>query len=363
MGKRILLSGYFGFDNVGDEAILQAECTQLRKLDPEVELSALIDNKARAEELHLKAYKRKSIWQVYKAVSECDLLISGGGGLFQDSTGVGSVMYYGAILTLAAILNKPSFIFSQGFGPIRTDLGRLLAKQLLPFATKASFRDEESLQEFKKFAPEVETVLTADPAFLLQAESEQKTQEMVEKCGLASVKAPVVVVALRSWFDLDLASKAEAFNKWLSAFTEQERPHLLVLPLQYWYDEGISRRFTSLIKYPCTMAPKLDASEIVSLLAAKPIEMVAAMRLHAVILATASAKPTLGIAYDPKVSRICQLCEAPCVPLEKLSAEELSSKLAETWLQRKQLGEKIGQNGTALRQKALQAFNIALEMI
>ena len=48
MGKRILLSGYFGFDNVGDEAILEAECTQLRQLDPSLELSALIDNQARA---------------------------------------------------------------------------------------------------------------------------------------------------------------------------------------------------------------------------------------------------------------------------------------------------------------------------
>ena len=363
MGKKILLSGYFGFDNVGDEAILEAECLQLRKLEPDIELSALIDNKKRAEELHLKAYKRKSIWQIYKAISECDLLISGGGGLFQDSTGVGSVMYYGAILTLAAILNKPSFIFSQGFGPIRTDLGKLLAKQLLPFANKASFRDEESLQEFKKFAPGVDAVLTADPAFLLQSESEEKSQEMLEKCGLASVKAPIAVVALRSWFDLELASKAEAFNKWLSTFKEEERPHLLVLPLQYWYDEGISRRFTSLIKYPCTMAPQLNASEIVSLLAAQPIEMVAAMRLHAIILAASSAKPTLGIAYDPKVSRICQLCEAPCVPLEKLSADELSQKLTETWNIRHELGEKIGKNAAALRQKALQAFSIALEMV
>ncbi len=363
MGKRILLSGYFGFDNVGDEAILEAECTQLRKLDPSLELSALIDNKARAEELHLKAYKRKSIWQIYKAISECDLLISGGGGLFQDSTGIGSVMYYGAILTMAAILNKPSFIFSQGFGPIRTDLGKFIAQQLLPFANKASFRDEESLQEFKKFAPRVEAVLTADPAFLLQAESEQKSLEALEKCGVASVKAPIVVVALRSWFELELASKAEAFNKWLSSFSEEERPHLLVLPLQYWYDEGISRRFTSLIKYPCTMAPQLNVSEMVSLLAAKPVEMVVAMRLHAIILASSSAKPTLGIAYDPKVSRICQLCEAPCLPLEKLSVEDLSENLSKTWQHREELGKKIGQNASALRQKALQAFNIALEMI
>lgn len=363
MGKRILLSGYFGFDNVGDEAILEAECTQLRQLDPSLELSALIDNQARAEELGLKAYKRKSLWQIYQAISQCDLLISGGGGLFQDSTGIGSIMYYGAIIAIAAILNKPSFIFSQGFGPIRTDLGKWLAKLLLPLATKASFRDEESRQEFEKFAPGVEAVLTADPAFLLQAQNEQKSLAMLEKCGLASVQAPIVVVALRSWFELELAAKAEAFNQWLATFSAEERPHLLVLPLQYWYDEGISRRFTSLIKYPCTMAPRLNAAEIVALLAAKPIEMVAAMRLHAIILASSASKATLGIAYDPKVSRICKLCEVPWVALEKLSADTLSKSLNETWLQREALGKKIGQNNAALREKALQAFKIALEML
>ncbi|MGM9998593.1 MAG: polysaccharide pyruvyl transferase CsaB [Candidatus Bruticola sp.] len=363
MGRKILLSGYFGFDNVGDEAILEAECAQLRRLDPNVELSALIDNKARAEELQLKAYKRKSPWHIYKAISACDLVISGGGGLFQDSTGVSSVMYYGAILAMAAILNKPSFIFSQGFGPIRTDLGKMLAKQLLPLACRASFRDEESLQEFKKYAPKVEAILTADPAFLLFSKNKELSASMLQKCGLDNVKAPIAVVSLRSWFGLELASKAEAFNKWLADFAEEDRPHLLVLPMQYWYDEGISRRFVSLIKYPCTLAPQLKATEIAALLASEQIEMAAAMRLHTVILAAAASKATLGIAYDPKVSRICQLCGAPCLPLEKLEADELIRKLHETWQRRFELGGTIGINAENMRDKALQAFNIALEMV
>ncbi|MGM9992120.1 MAG: polysaccharide pyruvyl transferase CsaB [Candidatus Bruticola sp.] len=363
MGKKILLSGYFGFDNIGDEAILEAECAQLRRLDPDVELSALIDNKARAEELRLRAYKRKSLWQIYKAISSCDLVISGGGGLFQDSTGVSSVMYYGAILAMAAILNKPSFIFSQGFGPIRTDLGKMLARQLLPLASRASFRDEESLQEFKKYAPKVEAVLTADPAFLLPSENKELSLAVWQRCGFDTIQAPIAVVSLRSWFGLELASKAEAFNNWLAEFSDEDRPHLLVLPMQYWYDEGISKRFISLLKYPCTLAPQLKADEIAALLAADKIEMAAAMRLHTVILAAAVSKATLGIAYDPKVSRICQLCGAPWLPLEKLKPAELSNKLRETWQNRVKLGQEIGENAKNMRDKALQAFNIALEMI
>ena len=360
--SKVLLFGYFGFGNIGDEAILEAEVLALRSHRPDIELAALIDNKERAAELGIKPYKRKSIWQVYQAVKEANLVISGGGGLFQDSTGPASIMYYGSILALACILNKPTFIFSQGFGPIKTDLGKMLASRLLPLTTKATFRDELSLQEFKSFAPGVEASLSADPAFLLPRNVEE-SEGILQKCHLADPQKKIVVLVVRNWFGLDIALQAEAVNKWASSLSEEEKPQVLIVPFQYWFDEGICKRLQSLIKLPCSMAPQLNAREMLNLLGHERIELILSMRLHALILGASAGKVSLGISYDPKVERFCNLCGLPFVPLEGLTAERLAEALQSAWQKREELKMKVIENAGELRHKAEESVNLALELL
>ena len=339
MGKRILIVGYFGFDNVGDETILQVECERLRQLRSDLELSVLMDNQARARELALTSYKRKSIYQIYQAIKAADLVLEGGGGLFQDSTGPGSVMYYGSILAAATMLQKPSFLLSHGFGPIRTDLGKLLAKSLLPLASKATFRDAESLEEFKKFAPQVEAQVLADAS------------------------APVVVISVRSWLGLSIEKQAKAYNDWWESLEVGNRPQFVIVPLQYWYDEGISKRLGSLLKAPSVVAPKLSGEEILALVAAPQVEMTVAMRLHALILTACAGKAMLGVAYDPKVANTCELCGAPYLHLKELDEENFAQKLTDAWEHRNDLALQIRRQVEMLRAKADTAFTMAMEML
>ena len=363
MGKRILIVGYFGFDNVGDETILQVECERLRQLRSDLELSVLMDNQARARELALTSYKRKSIYQIYQAIKAADLVLEGGGGLFQDSTGPGSVMYYGSILAAATMLQKPSFLLSHGFGPIRTDLGKLLAKSLLPLASKATFRDAESLEEFKKFAPQVEAQVTADPVFLLKPGDSQKSQDVLSKCCLADASAPVVVISVRSWLGLSIEKQAKAYNDWWESLEVGNRPQFVIVPLQYWYDEGISKRLGSLLKAPSVVAPKLSGEEILALVAAPQVEMTVAMRLHALILTACAGKAMLGVAYDPKVANTCELCGAPYLHLKELDEENFAQKLTDAWEHRNDLALQIRRQVEMLRAKADTAFTMAMEML
>lgn len=360
--SKVLLFGYFGFGNIGDEAILEAEVLALRARRPDIEIAALIDNEERAAELNIKPYKRKSIWQVYKAVQEADLVISGGGGLFQDSTGPASIMYYGSILALACILNKPTFIFSQGFGPIKTGLGKMLASRLLPLTTRATFRDELSLQEFQSFAPEVKASLSADPAFLLPRRAEE-AEVVLQKCNLSDPQKKIVVLVVRNWFGLDIALQAEAVNKWAELLNEDERPQILIVPFQYWFDEGICKRLQSLIKLPCAMAPQLDAKEMLILLGHERIELIVSMRLHALILGASAGNVSLGVLYDPKVERFCNLCGLPFVPLEGLTAEILTKALQSAWQERGDIKVKVMENANKLRQRAEESVNLALELL
>ena len=75
---------------------------------------------------------------------------------------------------------KPVFAFGQGFGSITTKEGISYTKQLLQYCTIATFRDEESLKEFKKFAPNVPVYYTADPAFAYEQGNPEKGKKNLE---------------------------------------------------------------------------------------------------------------------------------------------------------------------------------------
>ena len=49
--KKILFSGYFGFDNSGDDAILKAMVDDFKKLNIDIELKAFSNNPVKTEKI------------------------------------------------------------------------------------------------------------------------------------------------------------------------------------------------------------------------------------------------------------------------------------------------------------------------
>ncbi|MEG2198991.1 MAG: polysaccharide pyruvyl transferase family protein, partial [Anaerovorax sp.] len=82
---KILISGYYGFNNIGDESILRAVVDNLKNKLEDVTITVLSQNpKSTAEKYEVHSVDRKSIWGILKSVKKCDLLVSGGGSLLQD---------------------------------------------------------------------------------------------------------------------------------------------------------------------------------------------------------------------------------------------------------------------------------------
>ena len=77
---RVVLSGYFGFDNVGDEAILFSIIRALRNLEPTIEITVLSNNPAETAATYgVNTVNRWNIAEVRAALKSADGLISGGG--------------------------------------------------------------------------------------------------------------------------------------------------------------------------------------------------------------------------------------------------------------------------------------------
>lgn len=104
---RLVLSGYYGFYNVGDEAILQSIIKALHEEDPTLELVVLSNDPDYTRKMYgVEAVNRWDIRAIYKEIKRSNGLISGGGSLLQDKTSIKSILYYTGIMRIARFFEE-----------------------------------------------------------------------------------------------------------------------------------------------------------------------------------------------------------------------------------------------------------------
>ena len=84
--SKILISGYYGFSNAGDEAMLTAIIEALRAERKDVEITVMSGKPEVTAKKHgVRSIHRFSPLQILKAMLHTDLLLSGGGSLLQEA--------------------------------------------------------------------------------------------------------------------------------------------------------------------------------------------------------------------------------------------------------------------------------------
>ena len=182
----ILISGYYGFDNIGDESILRTLITSLREKIPDCSLTVLSHNPASTREKYgVEAVERMSPGAILRAVRQCDMLISGGGSLLQDVTSSKSIHYYLFIIRLAKLLGKKVFIYSQGIGPIDHAFNRRATARALKKADGIVVRDERSAKLLEQIGlPQERIVITADPVIRMKRPDRTVGREILARAGI-----------------------------------------------------------------------------------------------------------------------------------------------------------------------------------
>ena len=93
--NNIVISGYYGFSNAGDEAMLFAVLRALHYDPKRMRITVISGDPRRTENtFRVHAVSRFDGYSILKSVYQSDLLISGGGSLLQDVTSWKSMMYY-----------------------------------------------------------------------------------------------------------------------------------------------------------------------------------------------------------------------------------------------------------------------------
>ena len=116
----VVMSGYYGFNNAGDDAILESVQENIRAISDDVSLTVLSnDPDLTLRQFGLQAVPRFNFFKVASALRRSDLLLSGGGSLMQDTTSTRSLLYYLSVIWLARLLGKPVMFYANGIGPVR----------------------------------------------------------------------------------------------------------------------------------------------------------------------------------------------------------------------------------------------------
>ena len=141
----ILISGYYGCDNLGDELLLTELLRRLRRGTPESRVAVLSACPPATRARHgVEAVPRDRPRAVLRALERCDLLLSGGGSLLQDGTSSRSLWYYLGLLALAQAMGKDTMVYSQGAGPLLRPWNRALTRAVLSKTTAVTLRDGAS---------------------------------------------------------------------------------------------------------------------------------------------------------------------------------------------------------------------------
>lgn len=306
--KKVLISGYYGFDNFGDEAILGVLTGKLAELNTDV--TVLSKNPSKTQSLYgVKTIFSFDYKKVFSEIKKCDVLISGGGSLLQDVTSIKSLLYYLFIINSALFLNKRVIIFAQGIGPITSKFGCLLTKLALKKCSLVTVRDEKSLFLVRSWG--VNARLVCDPLFDISLPGFDYKQNISPR-SLPSNKLGVQLRGFKTLKENLLVKLAKQINK---DFSDKE---IEIYSFQDSLDLDVCKRFEAILKsinpvIQTKLIYNQNSQEILDKIS--KIDYMVAMRFHANLIALKYGIKTLAICYDQKVEKLAIEAKIPYVSM------------------------------------------------
>lgn len=293
--RNIAVSGYYGFENFGDEAILKVLTTELKKQKYNITVFSKSPQETH-EKLGVNTIYTFSIKEVLQTLKNSDTLISGGGSLLQDATSLKSLLYYLFVIGAALFYKKEVIIFAQGIGPINSLVGRILTKYLLKKAKYITVRDEKSLKLLSDWG--LSPDLVSDPVWSLEIKE--------------TINMNRVGIQLRSWKGLSQKYITKLAESIARNFSDKE---LFIYSFQDALDLELCKNFEAQLKLAnpnikTKLLNNLTIDETIQ--SFSNLDYLIGMRYHACLLALKYGIPTLALSYDEKVEKIAKRFSLPC---------------------------------------------------
>ena len=328
---KIFLIGWFGSGNMGDEAILISELLFLRDHLSKAEFYILSFNPEKTRKLTANIPEVKKILRmgskrevfksdflgIFKAFREVDVVLIGGGGIFQDIYNHYPIPFFTGMALLARWNRKRLVLYCVGIGPIRSFIGKKLCRVAGNSADMICVRDAGSKDLLKSLGVNRPVHLSADPVFLLEPLRNENVERVIQSHHLTGngLTIGVNVQDLLFWKSESKKVLAET----LDTLSTEKRATIVFLPFgsykDGWFnrekssavDMAASKKLAELMKGEYSIInDELTPQELLAVI--ENLDLVISMRLHGLIMGLNAGVPVIALTYEEE-SKIRNLME------------------------------------------------------
>ncbi|MCM1981662.1 polysaccharide pyruvyl transferase CsaB [Lyngbya confervoides] len=329
--KQVLLCGYYGYGNGGDEALLS---TLLQMLPPSVIPVVMSATPAKtAQDYGVVTCNRNDPLAVMRALIQADAFIWGGGSLIQDVTSWASPLFYLGWMGIAQLLGRTTLAWAQGIGPLNRPISRAMARWTFSRCSARSTRDRASAHLLDQW--HLDYVLAPDPVWALAGtppgeglSCASPQMPRVQVTASEGAAPPCLAVVLRRHPQLT-EDRLDCIIQALGQIQAQNQAKLLLLPFQRSQDYEIALQIQTRLPNPSELVMLEDPRRLKGIF--QRIDLVIAMRLHALIMAASEGCRGYALSYDPKVRQLMEDLHLPGIDLETLPPHPQS--LIQDWQQ------------------------------
>lgn len=332
----VVASGYYGYRNSGDEAILIVLLDQLRRLGVHqswilTEMPGRIDalyagQGARGlrdwEMLGFLGFKNLLRGRLFRKIgiqARARLFIYGGGSIFRD-VGMSRKNLYRLLddIFLARLCRVPIFFYALGVGPIESPWARRLLGMAARAADVITVRDEPGAALLRQIGvPEARITVVTDPAFLLpDADPGQAARDAGLEAFLARHPKTLFVYPTMEMVGPPLADGDSLLHETadaLSLLCREDGWAVVLLPMEVLTEAEHARGILDDVLVNRRIAAAMDPAAAVHCMeVALPPDQMRALtslatlnvtaRLHAMIYAVSQGIPCVALNYHPKVA-------------------------------------------------------------
>lgn len=325
---KVVINGWYGHLNAGDDAILQVFIDQATaRLNCDiVVMSERPENIPQTSNVRsifhpqatfkgiVGAALDGSLFRHLHHIRTCDLFVLGGGGLLRDNTSWRNLVRLLDDIWLSKLFGRKVMLYAIGVGPFRSRAGKYLiaaSVKMCDLITVRSENDAKLLRDIGVPAQQIHVV--ADPAFLLQPAppNDERLQEILsdrKRVGLFPTFSLIMEGQDRSHLNRIAAA--------LDKMAEFDGLRFVVLPMQVsdseMDDVEMAHAIKAAMKYPESILiyeNRLNPAELKW--ATSQTLFNVTLRLHAMIFSLGAYAPVVAINYEPKVANVFSSLDSP----------------------------------------------------
>lgn len=361
---QVLISGYYGFKNNGDDILLKSIIDNLRKIDETLEIVVLSKTPKETEkDYNVRAINRFNFFSIISTLKKTNLLLSGGGTLVQDLTSSNSLYYYLTLINFGNKYGAKTMLYSNGIGPIKREKNRRFARKILEKVDLITLRDSDAYNELKNLGISNENVFTTvDPAFGIENSEVLERSFLKKEISGFDITKDYYCVSVRNWKYLQ-ENFVDEMSKFINSTYEKYGLIPIFISMQPTNDTYISNRILDNINCEGYLFKEnYELKEIMSLI--HHSKFVVGMRLHTIIYGIKCNRPVLGLVYDPKVEGIMNLInEKTFRDVTNLNGNELIEDLSYIMENEEIIINNLKEFNIVAKEKALESPKAAIDIV